>query len=84
MPEITIDKNGNALAVEHHIGTAWQRANVTRELSAMPTQFTLNESLKRAVLQFDRLHGPRPLLRREVVAHVHLPNLDLFDQFLYF
>ncbi len=69
MPEITINKNGNALAVEHHIRTAWERANVTRELQAMPTQFTLNQSLKRAVSQFDGLHGCRSLLWSQVVNH---------------
>jgi len=69
VPEITIDKNGDALAAEHHIGTAWERANVTRQLQAMPTQFTLNESLKRAVSQFDGLHGCRSLRWSQVVNH---------------
>jgi len=69
MPEITVDKNDNALAVEHHIRTAGQRANVTSELRAMPSQFTLNESLKRAVLQFDGLHGCRSLSWGKVVNH---------------
>lgn len=79
MPKVTIDENCNTLSFQYDIGTAGHRTNVTNELHAMPTQLTLNESLKRAVLQFDGLHGPRPLFRREVVAHVHLPHLDLFD-----
>jgi hypothetical protein len=58
VPEITIDEDGNALAAEYHIGTAWERANVTLELYAMPTQLTLNGSLKRAVPQSDGLHSP--------------------------
>ena len=58
MPKVTINKNGNALSVEYNVRTARQRPNVTRELYAMPSQFTLNQPLKWAVLQFDGLHSP--------------------------
>jgi len=69
MPKVTIHENCNTLSVQYDVRTAGQRTNVANELHATPSQFTLNESLKRAVLQFDGLHGCRSLSWGKVVNH---------------
>ena len=69
VPEISIHKYGNALTIDNYVGTAGKRADVTHKLHLVPTQFTLNESLKWAVLQFNGLHGYGSLCWGQVVNH---------------